>query len=205
MRNNSRGLRPDADSIAAGRDPGGLSGVTYTVDAYEEFQRQNQSFQQITSYNPFLGNGEFTLTGRGEPQSVDAVMVAGNFFQTLGVRPAIGRLFTQEECQKGGRPAVLLSYPFWQRQFGGDPAIVGQAITLSKQAVTVVGVLPASFDFGSVFSPGTKIDAYVPAVMDEIRNWGNTLAIVGRLQARSVRAPGAGRSRCPIPADHGGS
>ncbi len=170
-------------SVAAGRDPGGLSGVTYTVAAYEEFQRQNHSFQQITSYNPFLGNGEFTLTGRGEPQSVAAVMVAGNFFQTLGVTPAMGRLFAAEECQKGGRPAVLLSYPFWQRQFGGDPGIIGQEITMSKQAVTVVGVLPAAFDFGSVFAPGTKIDAYVPAVMDEIRNWGNTLAIIGRLKS----------------------
>lgn len=182
-------------SIAAGRESGGLSGVTYTVAAFEEFQRHNQSFQSLTSYNPFFGNSEYTLTGRFEPQPVAGAMVAANFFQTLGVQPEVGRLFTPEECQKGGRPAVLLSYPFWQRQFAGDPAIVGQAVTLSKQLVTVVGVLPPTFDFGSVFSPGLKIDVYVPAIMDEIRNWGNTLALVGRLK------PGASVTQAQTEAD----
>lgn len=174
-------LTSGRQSIAAGRAASGLSDITYTVAAYEEFQRHNQSFQQVTSYDPFLGS-EYTLEGRGEPQSVAGLIVAGNFFPTLGVEPALGRHFSPDECQKGGRPAVLLSHAFWQRQFAGDPSIVGQAITLSKQAVTVVGVLPSTFDFGSVFSPGTKIDVYVAAIMDEMRNWGNTLALVGRLK-----------------------
>jgi predicted permease len=182
-------------SIAAGRSAGGLSGVTYTVAAFEEFQRRNQSFQQLTSYNPFFGNSEYTLTGRFEPQAVAGVMVAENFFQTLGVQPALGRLFAPEECLKGGRPAVLLSYPFWQRQFAGDPAIVGQAVNLGKQSATVVGVLPASFDFGSVFSPGLRIDVFVPAIMNDIRNWGNTLALVGRLK------PAVSVSQAQIEAD----
>src|SRR5580704_8831593 len=164
------------------RESIGLSGVTYTVDAYEEFQRHNQSFQQVTSYNPFFGNGEFTLTGRGEPQAVLGLMIAGNFFQTLGVQPMLGRLFTSEEIKKGGRPAAVLSYAFWQRQFAGDPNIVGQAILLNKTPFTVVGVMPSSFDFGSVFSPGLRMDLYVPAYMDDLRNWGNTLALVGRLK-----------------------
>jgi len=160
----------------------GLSAVTYRVSAYEEFQRHNQSFESVASYNPFFGNSEYTLTGRGEPQPIDGVMVSENFFQTLRVQPAHGRLFRHEECQKGGPPAVLLSDAFWQRQFAGDPAIVGQAIILSNQPATVVGILPPTFDFGSVFSPGLKIDVYVPAVMDVLRNWGNTLALVGRLK-----------------------
>jgi predicted permease len=181
--------------LASERGIGGLSSVTYTVAAYEEFQRHNQSFEDVTSYNPFLGNSEYTLTGRGDPQPVAGVMVGGNFFQTLGVQPALGRLFSPEECQKGGRPAVLLSQPFWQRQFGGDPSVVGQAITLSKQSVTVVGVLPSTFDFGSVFSPGLKMDVYVPAVMDDIRGWGNTLALVARLK------PGVTVARAQAEAD----
>jgi predicted permease len=164
------------------REAAGLSGLTYTVDAYQEFQRHNRSFQQVTGYNPFFGNGEFTLTGNGEPQAILGVMVAGNFFETLGVQPALGRLFTKEECQKGGRAGALLSYAFWQGQFAGDPHIVGQAIILNKNPVVVVGVMPASFDFGSVFSPGLRADLYVPAIMDVMRNWGNTLALVGRLK-----------------------
>ncbi len=175
-------LRADRWLRGEARATAGLSLVTYTVDAFQEFQRYNQSFQSVTSYDPFLGDAEFTMTGRGEPYAVDAVRVAENFFQTLGVQPALGRLFVAEECRKGGRFAALLSDSFWRNRFSADPAIVGQIILLNKQPALVVGVLPPAFDFGSVFAPGQKIDVYVPAVMDIVRNWGNTLAIVGRLK-----------------------
>jgi len=82
--------------------------------------------------------------------------VAGNFFQTLGVEPMLGRLFTAEECQKNGRPAALLAHAFWKRQFASDATIVGKTITLNGEPVTIVGVLPDSFDFGSVFKTGSK-------------------------------------------------
>ncbi|MGE5646509.1 MAG: ADOP family duplicated permease [Acidobacteriota bacterium] len=175
-------LSSGRQSIAAGRNPGGLSDVTYTVDAYEEIARRNRSFQNLTCYNPFFGNSEYTLTGRGEPQPVQGVMVEDNFFRTLGIAPALGRLFAPEECRRGGRPAVLLSHAFWQRQFAGDRAIVGQAVTLNKTRATVAGVLPPGFDFGSVFAPGQRFDVFVPLVNDELRTWGNTLALVGRLK-----------------------
>lgn len=160
----------------------GLSGRTYTVDAYEEFKRNNQSFQSVTAYQTFYSSVQYKLTGRGEPRELGVVEVADNFFSTLGIQPAMGRDFTREECQKGGRPAALLSYYFWKNQFAGDPAMVGKTITVNEKSVTVVGVLPASFDFGSVFAPGMKVDMIVPAVMDFWRTWGNTLAVVGRLK-----------------------
>ena len=81
-----------------------------------------------------------------------------------------------------------MSYAFWQRQFGGDPSIVGRAITINATPaditgpVTVVGILPESFDFGAVFSPGMQVDMFVPAYMDFWRTWGNTLAVIGRLK-----------------------
>ena len=168
--------------MASDRGVGGLSAVTYTVAAYEEFLRHNRSFQDVTAFDPYFGDTDYKLTGRGEPQQVAGVAVAGNFFPILGVQPALGRLFTPEECQKGGRPAALLGHFFWQRQFAADPGIVGQAILLNNLPVTVVGVLPASFDFGAVFAPGLQIDVYVPAIMDLYRNTGNTLALVGRLK-----------------------
>ena len=180
------------DSIAKGRDPGGLSGVTYTVAAFEEFQRHSSSFESLTAYDPFFGDAEFTMTGTREPQPVAAVRVASNFFQTLGVRPAYGRLFTREECLKGGPGAVLLSHAFWMRHFNGDPRVVGQAIGLNKSSTTITGVMPADFDFGSVFAPGVAIDVYVPVVMDVLRTWGNTLAIIGRLKP-GVAVPAAQR------------
>ncbi len=142
----------------------------------------------MTSYQTFFNSIQYKLTGRGEPQPVVGIQVAENFFPMLGIQPSLGRLFTPDECRKGGRATALLSYPFWQRQFGGDPAIVGRTITINAAPaditgpVTVIGVLPASFDFGSVFSPGMQVDFYVPAYMDFWRTWGNTVAVLGRLK-----------------------
>jgi predicted permease len=161
---------------------GGLSSATYSVDAYDQLRAQNHSFQDVTGYFAFSSDNNFRLTGRGEPLPISGISVAGNFFQTLGVEPLLGRLFTEEECLKGGRPAVLLSQSFWRQQFAADPAIVGKAVSLNGQPVTIVGVLPSTFDFGSVFSPGLKVDLIVPQVMDNIRDYGNTLALIGRLK-----------------------
>ena len=138
--------------LAGNNGTGGLSDTTFRVDAFEEIQRHNQSFQQLTAYVPFFATSDAKLTGGGEQRVLAGVWVAGNFFSMLGIQPQLGRLFTPEETVKGGRPAVLLSYPFWQRQFAGNPEIVGQAITLNNRAVTVVGVLPAGFDFGGSLS-----------------------------------------------------
>ena len=161
---------------------GGLSSATYSVDAYDQFKALNHSFQDVTGYFAFSTDNNFRLTGRAEPLPISGIAVAGNFFHTLGVEPSLGRLFTVEESLKGGRPVVLLSHPFWQQQFAADPAIVGKAVSLNGQPVTVVGVLPSTFDFGSVFSPGLKVDLIVPQVMDDIRDDGNTLALIGRLK-----------------------
>ncbi|HET9177081.1 MAG TPA: ABC transporter permease [Terriglobia bacterium] len=161
---------------------GGLSSMTYSGYAFKEYQERNRSLESVTAYMPFYGPSDYKLTGRGEPQPVSGVRVACNFFETLGVRPMLGRLFTPEECQKNGRPAVLLSYFFWKRQLSGDPAIAGQAIELNNNPVTVAGVLPPTFDFGSVFAPGTRMDIFVPAIMGEIADWGNTLLFIGRMK-----------------------
>jgi predicted permease len=78
---------------------------------------------------------------------------------------------------------MLLSYSFWRRRFAADPNVVGRKLTLNNNPVTVVGVLPASFDFGSVFAPGTLIDIFVPwPLTDKTKPQGNTMKIVGRLK-----------------------
>jgi predicted permease len=160
----------------------GLSGSTYSVDAYEDFRSMNHSYEDATGYFAFSTEDNYKLTGHGVPLPVTGILVAGNFFHVLGVQPMLGRQFTPEESLKGGPPAVMLSYPFWKRQFGGDRSIVGKSISLDDKPVTVAGVLPESFDFGAAFSPGAKVDILTPLVMDDIRFHGNTLAIIGRLK-----------------------
>ena len=160
----------------------GLSGRTYTVDAFEEFQRYNKSFESVTTYQTFYSSLQYKLTGSGDPRQLSVVEVAENFFPTLKVQPALGRGFTHDECLKGGRPATVLSHDIWKTQFASDPSIIGKTIAINGTATTVVGVLPSSFDFGATFAPGMKVDLFVPAVMNFWRTWGNTLAVVGRLK-----------------------
>jgi predicted permease len=161
----------------------GFSCETYTADAYEEFREQNHTFQDVAGYFAFSSSDNVKLTGHGQPKPATGIAVTGNFFQTLGVEPALGRLFAEEETRQGARPVALLANAFWKSQYAADPAIVGKPIDMDGKPVTVVGVLPENFDFGSVFSPGAKVDLFTPAVLDDMRDWGNILALVGRLKS----------------------
>jgi len=135
------------------------------------------------AYFAFYGVGDNKLTGQGEPERLSGVPVSQNFFPLLGVQPQLGRLFTAEECKWNGPKAVLLSHGLWARHFASDPGTVGRALTLNDEPVTVAGVLPASFDFASVFAPGSHIDLYLPFPLSaETNRWGNTMAIIGRLK-----------------------
>jgi len=165
------------------KDPkAGESSKTYTADATEDFRQQNHSFHSVSGYFAFTGPDNFKLVGNGQPTPVTGILVADGFFRTLGVEASLGRLFRPEEFLKHAPPVALLSYPFWKRRLGGDRSIVGRSINLSNTSVLVIGVLPDSFDFGSVFSPGAKVDLFVPYIMDDFRNDGNDLALVGRLK-----------------------
>ena len=86
----------------------------------------------------------YTVTGLGDPEQAQALMVSANFFPLLGVRPALGRTFTGEEDRPGGPPVVILSNAFWRSRFGGQPDAVGKTVTLDGRPHTIVGVLPAS-------------------------------------------------------------
>jgi len=162
---------------------GGLSAVTSRVANFQDWQRLNQSFEGLTAYFAFSDYGSYTLIGIGEPERLSGFSVAQNFFDLLGVQPRIGRGFVDEECKWNGRKAAILSHSLWERRFGADSGIVGRSITLNDQSTVVVGVLPQSFDFASVFSPGARVDVLLPfPIAPETDRWGNTLAVIGRLK-----------------------
>jgi len=166
----------------------GWSCATYSADAYEEFREQSRVYQDVTGYEAFTTPENYRLTGRGEPVPATGIEVIGNFFRVLGVQPALGRLFTMEEARgpvvpnSTGTPVVLLANAYWRRQFNSDPGIVGKAIELNGAPVTVVGVLPESFDYGAVFAPGATADLFMPLSLDTERMWGNIVTLVGRLK-----------------------
>jgi predicted permease len=173
------------------RDPGQLVWISnaenYSTQAehYSDLRDQNRSFSDLAGWSGTYSAGNEELTGTGEPERLTSVPVTENFFSLLGVEPALGRSFTSEESQGkySAPPAVMLSYSFWRRRFRSDPNVVGQKLTLNNQPVMVVGVLPGSFDFASVFAPGTPIDMFIPwPLADNTKPAGNTMNIVGRLR-----------------------
>jgi predicted permease len=171
------------------RDAGRLvwivnDGWSIQVDNYRDLEARNKSFIDLAGFAGVHAGGS-SLTGAGEPERLTNSPVTCNFFTLLGVQPTIGRSFTAEECQQkfSNPPAALLSYGFWQRRFASDRAVVGRTLTLNNKSVMVVGVLPASFDFASIFEPGSPVDVFIPwPLTAETNRYGNTLKAIGRLR-----------------------
>ncbi|MGB2656399.1 MAG: ABC transporter permease, partial [Candidatus Acidiferrum sp.] len=164
-------------------ETGDMSAKTTQVDYLLDYRAHNQSFEDLAGYFAFYGVGDSELIADGRPERLTSVPVSQNFFPLLGVEPEIGRQFTAEECKWNGPHVAMLSHGLWERRFASDPKIVGKALEFDGGPMTVVGVLPASFDFGTIFAPGSRIDIFVPfALSPETNRWGNTLAIIGRLK-----------------------
>src|SRR4029078_5850999 len=100
------------------------------------------SLQYVATY---LGSGTIATDG-GEPERLLGAAVTADYFSVLGVKPILGRVFTQEEDQAGATPVLVISYSLWQRRYGGDPSIIGREVNLGGKT-TVLGVLPAGFKF----------------------------------------------------------
>jgi predicted permease len=175
----------------------GLSCATYSTDAYDEFRTYTRSFQDVTGYFAFSTPGNLKLRiGNGAPVPATGIDVIQNFFAVLGVQPAKGRLFTADDARNGAAPVIVISDAWWRRQFNADPDIVGKAFDINGAQTTIIGVLPKTFDFGGVFSPGAKIDALTPLnLYGPPRNWGNIITMIGRMKPGVTLGQAVGDSK----------
>jgi putative ABC transport system permease protein len=134
-------IRPSLDSRygnITGRAGRGV--VTYAL--WEQIRNRQEAFSSLTAW----GTGKFDLATSGESRLVDGIWVSGDFFNTLGVPPALGRVFTPSDDVRGcGAGGVVISDAFWRRQYGGDPSIVGKPIQLDMHTFQVIGVTPPGF------------------------------------------------------------
>ena len=110
-----------------------------------DFRQQNTAFEQFAAM--FSIPLPINLTGGGEPERLSSAAVTGNYFQTLGVNPLLGRSFVLDNEKSGNDQVAVLSYGLWQRRFGGDPNIVNQTIVLDDRTHLVLGVMPKEFNF----------------------------------------------------------
>lgn len=159
----------------------GLSHVDLSDALFAYYRDRTRTFESMAAHE----GGEFALTGAGEPEVVSGAVITFNYFNVLGREPLHGRTFTAQEDTPGNNHVALLSYALWQRRFGGNPNIVGQSINLDSSPVTVVGIMPADFDFPDPAErPGNSghVQLWVPKGLDpqDLNSWN--LSVVGRLQ-----------------------
>ena len=104
-----------------------------------DWQRRSRSFQEMAAYR----TDNFNLTGQANPERLRGAMASARLFAMLGMRPIVGRTFTDEEDRRGAAPVAVVTSTLWKTRFGGDPAVVGSRITLNGSAYTITGVVPA--------------------------------------------------------------
>jgi putative ABC transport system permease protein len=138
---------PDSDRvIVLDNGAAGLnvkSGIGLTEGMYYQYLDRVRTLERIALYS----TSEATITGRGEPERIHIAMVTPSLSSVLRVRPALGRWFTEDEGKPGAAQVTVLSHGLWERRYGGDPAIVGQSITIYGVPRLVIGVMPADFAF----------------------------------------------------------
>ena len=160
----------------------GLNHATVSPKTLDFYLKNAKSFESIGAFTSFRAPSN--LTGSGEPQRLRSITVTGQFFNTIGISPMLGRTITPADDQPGTGRVAVLSYGLWRRQFAGDPSIVGRSITIDGSNYDVIGVMPSTFDFPS------KAELWVPIAMSS-QDWQQEvefLSVVGRLKpGMSVR------------------
>ena len=149
---------------------------------YVDWKKQNQVFTDMAATRGRVAS----LTGDGPPDMIFGRAVTANLFDVLGVKPRLGRTFTEEE-DRNGVPVVIIGYGLWQSRYGGDPAIVGRGILMDGIKTTVIGVMSPDFNF-----PGRKVQYWAPIHFTprDLNNRGSHYLIVyARLK------PGIGLAR----------
>jgi putative ABC transport system permease protein len=191
-------LRPlpyrDADRIVMLWEvtPEGRHQNTTSRSNYRNWRDQSSSFEQIAAFSDQRNN----LTGAGEPEELSMQLATPNLFKVLGVEPLLGRTFSPDDDGPGKPDVAVLSYSLWQRRFGGQSNIVGQSITLNGSPVTIIGVMPANFQFHIKHRSGTGRPAELWAILPmpvgpNANDRGRFLSVVARLKS-GVTAEQAG-------------
>jgi putative ABC transport system permease protein len=123
-----------------------------------------------------LAPASLAITGRGEPQQIAAQRVSGDFFTVFGVPPLAGRPLTPTDDIENSGKVIVLSYGLWQRRFGGDPKIVGEAVTVNGEPYTVTAVMPPAFNYPA------GAEAWVPFALPATFQGNNFLRVAGRMK-----------------------
>ena len=156
----------------------GAEKVSVSAPEFTDFKTRSKSFEHIVAY---YSQG-FNLTGVSEPERLQGTFVSPDTFTALGINPIQGRSFLSDEDQLGHDQVVLLSHSLWERRFASDPGLVGKSLTLDGKAVTVVGIMPASFMFPTRQTDVWKPLVFTPDLLSENNRGSHFLTVIGRIK-----------------------
>jgi putative ABC transport system permease protein len=156
---------------------GGNARDTVSFPDFYDYRAKSQSFNQMAYY----GEADTVLGRASEARAVTGVCVGGDFFETLGA-PVLGRGFTAEEAKAGGPNVVVISHGLWQRAFAGNPAIVGEQVTMTSRTYTILGVMGSGRRFPVEATASDFIIPYEPLVTDVTNRGLHNLKLIGRLK-----------------------
>lgn len=139
----------------------GMKEFAVSAANYLDWAAENHVFQHTAIYSW----NSYNLTGKGEPQFVNARSVSSEFFPALQAHPLLGRIFSPDEDRPGHEHVVILNETFWRNQFGADPKIVAQDIALDGAAYRVIGVMPTKFQFPILSDPADAVKLWTPLAM----------------------------------------
>ncbi len=164
---------------------------SFSFGDYNDLKSQAQSFSARGAASPLWN---FVLSGDGEPEPIQGMYVSANLLELLKVAPEKGRGFTADEDRIGGPPVVIISRGLWERRLGGDPNAVGKTMSISGTTATIVGIMPAQFQF---LDPAVEL--WMPLAQNQFASSARQvrlLSVVGRLndgvQASAANAELAG-------------
>jgi putative ABC transport system permease protein len=146
-----------------------------------DYREQNQVFEQVAAFNA----AGFTLTGTEEPEQIRGARVSADFFSVLRAQPIMGRAFQAEDDKPGAARVVVLGQKLWQRRFNSDQNIVGNVVTLNGQSFTVIGIMPAEFQFTvpGFFRTPAELWAPIALIKDNTTRGNQYLRVIARLKS----------------------
>jgi putative ABC transport system permease protein len=161
-----------------------LDRAPFSPADFLDYQAQNQTFDEVTAFRRL----SFNLTGGDQPERITGAVVSANFFSVLRAAPAQGRAFLSEEGTAGAARVVVVSHGFWQNRTGGDPDLIGKALTLSGESATIIGIMPPDFKYPERaelwINPRQVVPEPFSTFTDNVLTMRGThyLSVIGRLK-----------------------
>jgi predicted permease len=159
----------------------GTTSVAYLN--FRDWQRASRWFEAMAGFR----NEDLNLTGLGDPEYLRTEQVSADFFPVLGISPMLGRAFSQQDDRPGGPPVAVVTYGFWQQRLGGDPNVLGRALTLGGRQYAIIGVLRPDYRFQRTAPVYLPLAQAEPSLLND-RSQRPGLAVLARLRRGATLA-----------------